>query len=139
MTNEETINIIRSWKGTKWIHSQSLKGVGVDCIQFVVSVGKELNWLPSDYKTIKYTRDWAIHNDRSILLEELNKVCNKIPITDLQIGDILVFKFGKCAGHSGFYIGNNRIVHSKIRAGVIEEVLNRKSVDSVWRVKNGLI
>lgn len=136
MTNEEIINIIRSWKGTKWIHGQSLKGVGTDCIQFIISVGKELNWLDSNYKSIKYSRDWALHNDRSILLEEIKKLCNEVPLGEIQIGDILIFTFGKCAGHSGFYIGDNKIIHSKIKAGVVEETFNLKNFHSAWRIKS---
>ncbi len=135
MNENEIINILNSWKGTKWIHGQSLKGVGTDCIQFIISVGKELNWLPSNYKSIKYTRDWALHNDKSILLEEVSKLCDKILLNEIQIGDILIFKFGRCAGHSGFYVGEDRIIHSKVKAGVVEERVNMKNFHSAWRIK----
>ena len=136
-TDEQIIDILNSWKGTKWIHGQSLKGVGTDCIQFVISAAKELEWLPPDYQSVKYNRDWALHNERSILLEEINKFCDEIPLNKIQIGDLLIFKFGKCAGHSGFYIGNNKIIHSKIRAGIVEEVFNIKNFHSAWRRKKG--
>jgi len=135
-TDQQIIDVLNSWKGTKWIHGQSLKGVGTDCIQFVISAAKELEWLPSDYQSIKYNRDWALHNERSILLEEINKVCDEISLNEIQIGDLLIFKFGKCAGHSGFYIGNNKIIHSKIKAGVVEDVFDVKNFHSAWRIRH---
>ena len=135
-TDQQIIDVLNSWKGTKWIHGQGLKGVGADCIQFMLSAAKELEWLPSDYQSIKYNRDWALHNERSILLEEINKVCDEISLNEIQIGDLLIFKFGKCAGHSGFYIGNNKIIHSKIKAGVVEDVFDVKNFHSAWRIRH---
>src|SRR3989304_511778 len=72
-----------SWLGTKWRHMQSVKGHGVDCIQFPVAVAKVMGWLPADFKTIKYARDWATHNNHVILIH-LEKVAKKL---DLSIDD----------------------------------------------------
>lgn len=127
----------RSWVGSRWIHGQSVKGVGADCIQFIASVARNLGWIPNSYKTMKYARDWAMHNDRSILIEELSKVAEQVDINGIKIGDVLIFNTGKCAGHAGFYIGNGMMIHAHIRHGITEEEINRykDKFNSAWRIK----
>lgn len=135
---------ICSWIGKRWIHGQALKTEGADCIQFIIAVSKEVGWLPKEYKSIKYAKDWAVHNDRSILKEELTKYCTQIftredniiiNIDKLQIGDIILMLSGKTSGHAGFYIGESNIVHSHIRNGICKESLTVyiDKIDSVWR------
>ena len=125
----------RSWIGTRWIHGQSLKGIGTDCVQLIVSLAKTFGWVSPEFKTRKYTKDWALHNERSILKEELAKVAHIISLPNALIGDILVFKSGRCAGHMGFYIGGGRMVHSHIRHNVSEDPVKTymADFDSAWR------
>ena len=137
--NNDTVSIAKSWIGTRWVHGQSLKGVGADCIQFIISVAKESGQIPEEYKSIRYSQDWALHNSRSILLEEIQKLCIQISIEDIQVGDILIFNYGKCASHAGIYIGDRKMIHSKIRSGVIESGISRymPRFNSAWRVYSG--
>lgn len=143
MADNEIVKEILSWKGTKWRHLQSVKGEGVDCIQFPVAVAKNLGWLPTNFRTIKYARDWAIHNDYSILLQELCKIATNLQISkeevlinnQLKPGDILVFVMEKTAGHAGIYTCDGLFLHAHIRQGVIQESLSMcvKNLHSVWR------
>lgn len=127
----------RSWVGGRWIHGQSVKGVGADCVQFVTSVAKNLGWIPESFRTIKYSRDWAMHNDKSILIEEFSKVADRVAFDDIKVGDVLIFNTGRCAGHSGLYIGNGMMIHAHIRHGITEEEASkyRDKFDSAWRIK----
>lgn len=136
---------ICSWIGKRWIHGQALKTEGADCIQFIIAVSKTVGWLPKEYRSIKYAKDWAIHNDRSILKEEMKKYCVQV-FTDnimlnldkLQVGDIVLMVSGKTSGHAGFYIGDGNIVHAHIRNGITQEELKVyiDKIDSVWRFVN---
>lgn len=138
--DEKTVKeVASSWLNKRWIHGQALKSEGADCIQFIVAVAKELGWLPEDYKTIKYARDWSLHSNRSILLEEISKVCHKVDFTsieELREGDVLVFTNGQTSGHGGLYIGDGRMIHAHIRHGIQEDfvVKYKDKLDSVWRV-----
>lgn len=136
---------ICSWIGKRWIHGQSVKSEGADCIQFIVAVAKTAGWIPQDYKTIKYARDWAIHNDKSILKEEIKKHASLVILDSntvmsnlhkLQVGDIILIISGQTSGHAGFYIGDGNIVHSHIRHGILQEKLSvyNDKIDSVWRI-----
>lgn len=139
MTDEQLIVEIRSWIGTRWMHGQAVKGVGVDCIQFVVAVAKAAGWLPDDFSAPAYNVDHAMHSDVSVLLEGLEQYCVKVPKTDIRPGDILAFHYGRCASHVGFYIGNGRMVHSHIRHGVSEMLIQHLSdrLNSAWRFPRG--
>jgi cell wall-associated NlpC family hydrolase len=139
MTDEETkmVQEIRSWIGTKWKHNVALKGWGTDCIQFIVKIGKEFDWIPDDYDTGKYHAGWALHNTRSILLEGIQELCEQVNDDQYQIGDIFVYVYGKAATHAGIYIGNGVIVHAHIKHGVIDTPIKDMDgvLDSVWRRK----
>ncbi len=137
ITDKEQIeNEIDSWLGGRWIHGQAVKGVGADCVQFVIAVAKNLGWLKGDYKSISYYRDYAIRNDKSFILEEIKKEAKEVTGTPYQTGDIVVINNGKCAGHMGFYVGDEMIVHSHIRRGIVKEYLREyeTKINSVWRV-----
>ena len=145
MEDKEILAEILTWKGTRWRHMQAVKGEGVDCVQFPVMVAKNLGWVSDDYKTIKYSRDWATHNDFSVLTRELETLLEAVPLSgdvisctdDLRFGDVLALKMERCVGHLGMYIGNKQIVHVHIRRGVIIEPISlyAKQLHSAWRFK----
>ncbi len=123
MTKDEEKKFIaecRSWLGTKWQHSVSSKGSGVDCVQFMVAIAKEMGWVDKSLKIAPYPRDWALHRSQSILFEGLEKFCIRVNLHLLEIGDILVYKFDKCNSHVAYYIGDNKAIHSHITSGVVE-------------------
>jgi len=118
---EKFIKECRSWIGTPWIHGQGTKGVGVDCVYFVSEVAKNMGWLNKDYVIEPYPKDWAFHKKRNILWNELQKFCNEIPLSQIQIGDILTYKYTKkTITHIAFYLGNNKAIHSHRQYGVVE-------------------
>ena len=120
-SDEQIIAEARSWVGTKWKHGVALKGFGTDCVQFIVAIAKQFEWIPNDLKTPKYNRDWALHNSESLLIPELEKHCHRVNFHEVQVGDVLIFKYGQCASHAGIYIGDGRMVHSHVRHGVQED------------------
>lgn len=147
MLDIKQLNVeMMSWLGTPWKHGIARKGFGVDCIQFAVHVYINLGILPSNFKTIKYKKDWSLHNSKSILENELGKYATKICIDNINFknpneilheGDILTFVFGKCASHAGLYFSDGRIIHSYIQDKVRIDWLSRyrHRLSSAWRVK----
>jgi NlpC/P60 family putative phage cell wall peptidase len=129
-----------SWLGTPWKHGVSLKGWGTDCVQFMMSIAKNCDLISSESETIKYTKDWALHNSRSLLLEGITDYCYRIDLRELNVGDLIIFHYGQTASHIGMYIGNNEIIHSQIRHGVMKTKLDTlvDKIVSVWRFNNCL-
>ncbi|MDD2321745.1 MAG: NlpC/P60 family protein, partial [Geobacteraceae bacterium] len=134
---EQLIAEICSWEKTRWVHGQAVKGVGTDCVQFPVAVAKWAGWLPAGFKTVPYDVDYALHNEESILVRELKKYCNQVPLDQVRPGDLLAFFFGKCESHAGFYIGNGQVMHAHIRHGVVRTELRsiRSKLKSAWRFR----
>jgi NlpC/P60 family putative phage cell wall peptidase len=117
-----------AWLGTPYRHRSSRKGLGCDCIGFVVGVltgiGYKKRWKMPDYP-----KDWHLHNVESILLQEVSSQMKheKVSIDDPQDGDILLFRFGKTTSHAGIVL-DGWIWHSVIGIGVERFVLN----DPTW-------
>ena len=129
----------KEWLGTPFMHGQAVKGVGADCVQFPIALMKSAGKLPAEFKSIRYNQDWALHNEKSELLPQLEKYCIRIDNLDnLQSGDLLAYKYGKCVSHLGVYIGEGMIIHAVIRHGVtlsyMRDIANK--FHSAWRVNS---
>lgn len=137
MDDAAIIKEARSWIGTRWMHGVALKGYGVDCGQFIVALAKAFGWIPEDHRTQVYNRDYALHNSRSFMREEVARIAGEVPKEEVRVGDILLFTHGRCASHAGIYIGGGRFVHSHVRHGVCEAALAQWAgkLNSVWRVR----
>ena len=138
VTEDEIIRQAESWVGTPWIHGQALKRVGTDCVGLVIQTGKELGWVPQNYKPPGYNQDWALHNEVSVLEKEVAKFASKAS-EPFAVGDVILFVYGKCASHAGFYIGKGNMIHAYQRRGVIKSPVRHymNKFHSVWRVNNG--
>ena len=136
-SNEEIIKEARKWRGKKWIHGQCVEGQGADCIQFITFLAKKFDWIPQTYSIGKYSRDWAIHNEKSLMKEKIKEYADQVDLETILIGDVLLFSCGSSAGHAGIYIGDGLMVHSTLRHGISEELVGTytKELDSVWRIK----
>ncbi len=133
ITDEQIIKETLSWKGTKWMHGQCVKGYRTDCIQFIIHIGQKFGWVPEEYKPPSYRID-----DASMLLREIAKFCDRVDNLRLaEVGDILVFKTTACASHAAIYIGPDRMVEAKVRGGVQEaNIKQAQGFHSVWRARD---
>lgn len=135
MDKSEVIQEVRSWIGTPWKHGVALKGFGTDCVQFLLTIAKTAGWVPGDYRIQKYTQDWMLHNNESLLIPELEKYASIV--NSMEVCDILAFKYGRCASHVGIYVGEGKMIHAHIRHGVEEDYVKKykDKLVSVWRIK----
>lgn len=111
----------KSWIGTPYHSMARLKGIGVDCGQLLIGVYENVG-LIHNIDTGSYTQDWHLHRSEEMYLHWVEKYCEKVD--SLEIGDILLFKFGRCISHGGIYIGDNIIIHSYVNLGVIYSEIN---------------
>lgn len=96
--------ILTKWLDTPFRHHCGVKGLGCDCIHFVVRVCEEMKLL-ADVVIPDYPRDWHLHNTRELLEEGIIKNLNveKINLFNPMNGDLICSHFGKAASHAGFY------------------------------------
>lgn len=143
MTKEEEKKFIeecRSWMDppTKWMHGVGVKNYRSDCVHYTLGVAKAMGWIEKDYEIEPYPHDWALHQSKSRLAEELHKHCHLVKKEDIKIGDLLLYKFGKCESHIAWFLGEGKAIHCVEEYGVVEYDFNSEMTDelrSVVRIK----
>ena len=107
-----------TWLGTPYHHQGRVKGVGVDCGQILIAIYEKTGILPiGECEPGYYPADWALHNSEEKYLAWVQKYCD--PVSEAQVGDIVLFQFGRCISHAGIVIEWPIILHSFIQLGVI--------------------
>lgn len=121
MTREEILSEARTYLGTRWIHQGRTQKQGVDCLGLLLVVGESfgvhLN-MPTDYPRRPDGR----------FLSCFKECFDNGDMSDLKVGDVLVFAEGKHPCHCGIYTvyrGEPGVIHA--HAGlrsVIEQTLD---------------
>jgi NlpC/P60 family putative phage cell wall peptidase len=126
----------RSWLGTPYHHMADIKGVGVDCGMILVRVYCGLG-LVDEFDPRPYTRDWHLHRSEEIYLQTVERCADEIDREDLDLGDIVVFRVGRCYSHGGIVVDLSplRIVHPyMVQRLVVEDEID--SVPELYRAMN---
>lgn len=112
-----------SWLGTPYHHEGMVKGAGVDCAMILVAVYKELGLIPLDVDPRPYPHDWHLHRNAERYLNSLLQYSREVHKPD--VGDVVLWKFGRTYSHGGIYVGDGRIIHSYIGRGVVLDDINQ--------------
>jgi cell wall-associated NlpC family hydrolase len=113
-----------SWIGTSYHHHARIKGVGVDCAQLLCAVFETVGLVPP-IDTGHYPVDWHLHHSEEIFSHWLTRYAHlRSPGAAPQIGDILLFQFGRTFSHGSIVVGRDSdgtllLVHSYVKRGVI--------------------
>lgn len=136
LTREQVCAEALSWLGTPYHDLACLKGVGVDCGQFVVGVAKALGLLPGTWVCPPYSPERHLHS-RIDLMSGLLAACGCTPVVweARQPGDVLTFRFGRVVSHAAFLLPGGELVHAVIDKGVVRQPLQGSWValhDQAW-------
>ena len=119
------------WLDTPYHHQAKIKGIGVDCAMLIVAIAEELSG-----KTINipvYSPEWHLHNREELLCNTIEGLgCIRRNINELDVGDILTFRFGRVSSHMGIYIGTNQFIHARL--DVKKVVINQLSGEWLERL-----
>lgn len=94
------------WLGTPHRNLMCQIWVGIDCVQFVLQIYKAAGLVPEGYQPPAYSPDEGLHNP-SARIQEIVKgafAVQEVPVSEVQDGDLLVFRNGQCSGHVGVFI-----------------------------------
>lgn len=107
-----------TWVGTPYHRGAKIKGVGVDCGQFLIGVFEGAGYLqPGECDPGYYPHEIHLHRAEERYLEWILKFCTKVQ--NPQPGDIAMFRFGQSSSHSAIVIEWPKVIHSYIRMGVV--------------------
>lgn len=129
-----------TWLRTPWHHMARVKGVGVDCAQFLVGVFEAVGLVPP-LDLGYYPPDWHLHQDRPRFLEKLAEHADPIATSNPQPGDIAMFKFGRHAAHGSIVVSWPLIIHAYLdeRRVVLSDVAASPALAGrlagIWRVR----
>lgn len=111
----------RAWLGTPYHHQARIKGAGVDCALLLCEVYHAAGVIPFVDPT-PYPQNWHIHRSGERYMGWVDKFAT-LQTAPPQVGDLLLFRFGRAFSHAGIYVGDHRVVHSLADHGVIETSL----------------
>ncbi len=133
----DVVTVARRWIGTQYQHQASCEGAGADCLGLVRGVwrevcGDEPEAVPA------YTPDWSEATKDERLLEALGRYFT--PVTEAEIGDVLVFRLRSVAKHLAVLSEVGKIVHAYSGRGVVETPLSpawERRIVGVFRFPDG--
>ncbi len=106
-----------TWINTPYHHHGRIKGVGVDCAQLLCAVFEDCGLVPHIDAGF-YAPDWHLHRGEEVFSAWLAKYAK--PGTGLpDIGDVVLFRYGRTFSHGSIYVGADLLIHSYIGRGVI--------------------
>lgn len=121
VTPEKIVALARQWLGTPYHHQASLKGVGVDCLGLVLGGYQDLcGHIPE--KIPAYSPDWGEAKDEETMLNGAEQHLIPIMKSDMQPGDILIFRFRAhfIAKHAAIMSFDAKMIHAIERSRVCE-------------------
>ncbi len=104
---EKLRNECRSWDKTPYRHWSGVKGLGADCIHFVVRAYENVGAIPK-IQIPPYPRDYHQHNVDSLLMHYIEKLLSvdKVDPYEPVNGDLICAKYGESSGHSAIFLDN---------------------------------
>lgn len=103
-----------TWQGTPYHHQARIKGVGVDCVMLLCEVYQAVGLLdPMDPRP--YSSQWHLHHHEERYLNGILRYAKMV--TQPKMGDVALFKFGRCFSHGAIIIGHRRLIHAYVGDG----------------------
>lgn len=81
---QRLVDEARSWKGTRFQHQGSLKGVGVDCANFVALVARD-----AGVQGVDIPANYRRREDGTLMLSLLREHMEMVEQSEMQPGDVL--------------------------------------------------
>lgn len=126
--SDKLVKIARSWIGTPYIHQQSSKGNGTDCLGLLRGIWREsLGEEPE--MTPVYTADWSESTGDERLWVAAQRHLLPVPIDPRALGQVALFRVFRSAVAKHLAItalgpdGTPTIIHAYSGKGVVETAL----------------
>lgn len=107
----------KTWLGTPYHHQGRIKGVGIDCATLLCEVYHAAGVAPFVDPT-PYPQNWHVHRADERYMGWVNQFASRT-FDMAQVGDLVLFKFGRAFSHGGIYAGNRQVIHSLHGSAVI--------------------
>lgn len=129
LSQKQINNIVDKWIGTPYRHNCCAPNIGVDCVQLVVSIQKELGF---EIHLPNYPKDWRI-SQPNLMDTEFKARTERMQWMDrsnIQFGDIVVmFDEHNWIKHLGIVLNMGYFIH------ILDDSLGSVRVDGIksWK------
>lgn len=127
MSRTELIEEARDWLGTPWKHQGRLKGVGVDCVGFVVEVARAVGVLE-----VNEAANYQRRPNGNTLRSEFDRHLARVPLVALRPGDVVLLASVDVADHVAL-VGDHPDGLSLIHAYLPQRRVVEHRLDDQWR------
>ena len=118
-TGQKIADAALEWLGTPYVNNAMAKGHGVDCAYLLVAALIGSDMITKDQLQIEnYSNEWHLHRSEEKYLKYIQQVADEVH-GEPQIGDFLLYQYGRCISHGAVYIGNDKVIHAFVDLGVI--------------------
>lgn len=131
---ERLVSAAMEYLGTPFVHQGRLPGAAMDCVAVPLLAARAAGVDVPDF-VVYGPRPNAQH-----LLRELADRCALVDASQLEAGDILLFRIKGQPAHFGVFDGSCMIHADERRGAVVRCPIGlqwQKRLHSVWRVRNG--
>lgn len=127
ITRQEIIDAALSLRGTKFRHQGREAATGIDCVGYLVEVGKIIEY-PEIFDVEGYRRTPAA----SVIRDMLRKNCREIPVEKAKPGDIYLMRMhGIKPRHTSIKISDDQIIHANFSGVQVNWI---KDYPAAWYV-----
>lgn len=106
-----------TWEGTPFHDCSKLKGVGVDCANYIYEVYRNCGLVDPDYVVPEYTAQFLLHSDKELFLEIVELFCRQVTDRGPLPGDLMMYRYGRCFSHGALVTSWPKIIHARKLAG----------------------
>ena len=126
----KVIQEARTWLDTPYFSCADVKGAGVDCGMILVRVFCDTG-ICEPFDPRPYSPDWHLHKREEKYLSFVSERCKEIKREEADIGDIIVFRIGRCYAHGGIITNPNplTIIHAYSKLGKVVETAIQQCSD----------
>ena len=120
-TGEKIAKAATAWLGTPYANKSMVKGAGVDCSYLLVAAVVDSGLMKADRLQIEnYSNEWHLHHSEEKYLKYVQQVADEVKEgAPLEIGDFMLYQYGRCISHGAIYIGKGLVIHAFVDYGVI--------------------
>jgi cell wall-associated NlpC family hydrolase len=128
MTSEQRAAIVaeaESWLKTPFHDNARVKGSGADCAMFPLDVYSKILGIVAP-PIPKYVQQWNLHRGEEVYLNYVLQ-CGaiEIPEAEVQPGDFVLWRIGRCWSHGAIITAWPKIIHALNPRGVVRDDVSR--------------
>lgn len=115
------VDVARGWIRTPFHDCAGVKGVGVDCAQFLAAVFIEAGFV-EPFTIAPYSPQFMLHRSDEIFMGTVLRFAKEIPAESVGAGDVVLYKIGRCFAHGAIVVDwPHRIIHAFKGFGCVAE------------------